>query len=1571
MSQASIGLRSFNGGVIDRESEGRTDLKQYAASAREITNFIPKVNGSLTRRPGTRYVTNALSATQTSRLIPFPVGEGENYMLEFNHRKVRVFKGDSALQTSGVQLNAGDFYPGCVFRAPQAHGFYHGQRVQITGTAPGQSDLTLDDVTTISSNTITFAAHGLESGDAVRIEEFTGMTNVPAELVPFKVFVASGQRFVDPRILYVIKVDDNNFKLAKSYALSGATSESTAEIAITDGSYDFRIRRVAPFATSTDYYVCLPKAVVLDSEGLAGATDQQWPLGYDGTTAGSVGDIFDYGLTDSMGPYKLSGDSWTAYQAITSSFLASNPAHGTFDNAGPDVDVIINANDEKTNPTTGVVYLATARVDAEVHSHIEIATRLNGTGAWPGGNLFNLQLNLTLTPTPAALATTFHLSTDPENLHGSIVRHGFSPASDSFSVGPTGGGLEEVVLTTPYSSTPANDEVAELDYSQKADRIFFYHKNYPPMELNRWADGKLRFQQTPMDATPVGPQGRIKGVQAQLGEYVGLDEAITPYITNPKSIDRWGQLYRVSATSNFFGLNQVGQTFARFGNHEAFIGKQKYGYTKITGQPLQMSIGTTTRLGERFFRQDNHNKAGGAGTFDGGTWADTSYQQYRTPGNTMVQLPTYSKAFEIVTATDQISLGVDWDNSQNDFLDGEPISFRAGPAGLPPELEENKVYYVRDRTSISIKIAETSGGTALSLTSGTYEGSFIYSCAFKMMFEPASVNTTDFSTLGFADPLEYATLWFDGGIPPEGIYGGTKYRVRLIQTAGLKDRFYLEHASDSSPVAVRSSGSGLCYMSVDFGSTSSVIGMRCDYDPGGSGYMNYWGTNKWFDAVWGAEYGYPEHGTQYEQRHVLAGSPAYPTQVWLSRTGFDNDFFIMEASAEPAVRTAKGRGYIITDASGFSFEPSSNQTSKTQWIVGHNSLLLGTATDIFEISSSSERLAITPTNVNARSISTGGAAPVRPVRAGQDIIYVSNSRSAILGLLFDGASVVSKPQSLTQYAQNVVDSAPEELAWQEEPEPILWVRRADGRLYGCTYNREQSVVAWHKHEIGGSYGSDSFGHVKSIAVVPHTAANRSDDYDRLWMTVQRTINGNSTQYIEYMTPMLRDWESEKQGHYVDSAPAPYVGAVDNKYHYSWAADFSLFWNPSDPNHNGWNPGSGNGTFPNLSTADLEVERTENGFSIGKKDHFKTTALSGGVGVPSALTGDENTIPLAICSGTDPGNPIPSGSISPVNKYFSAVLSFQTTTTDGRPAELPSVLQIGISNEGDTVFLGGPTQVYPPQFRDGVQYGDGTEGGLLDPTNRNPKTGLLDPAFGGTGADLFSQTVQLLGPTTFTWDLSMDPDLTGPIDPDGIRLYFDESANPADFHVTIHGLILGKDVPGPNITPVQIANPNQDSESTTVPFDASNGLVHLIGETVSVFADAKELPTVVPDALGNATISQRSNYVTAGLGYDSTYTSVPLEATVEGQTTIQGFKKRVVDAFLRLYRSFGGNIGQDASNLTPIGNEADGDNSAKTGIVPIRGLQHEWDEEARVHISVTGPAPFTVNSITARTDWSER
>ena len=1857
MSQASIGIRSFNGGLIDRETEGRTDLKQYAASAREVTNFIPKVNGSLTRRPGTRYVTTALSSTQPSRLIPFPVGDGENYLLEMNDREMRIFKGDSVLQTSSVTVEAGSFYQGGVFRPGTAHGFYHGQKVQISGTAPGVTANSKTVTTVGSGHTLTSTSHGFVTGDPVRVVNASSSSSVPSELNSYIADDDATKAVKDARTLYVTYVNANTFKLSVSYPKSGATGENAAAISITNGSsYNFLIKRDVPYATSTDYYVCLPKAVVIGSAGRDGTT-QDFPLGYDGASS-STSTIYTDGITDNMGPYKLSGDSWNAYPAVGTTYNAANPD----DDTAGEGTTTASTDDERSNLTTGEVYLSTCRDVSKVSTHVEISKVLGSSGDWPSGSDYNLELNITLTPTPVALAKTFHLSTDPEDLYGSIIRHGYSPATTEFTVGPVGVSVEEVTFTTPYASTASNDEVAELDYSQKADRLFFYHKNHPTMELNRWADGKLRFQQTPFDATPVGPQGRIKGAQVQLGNYSDANETVVPYITDVKQADLWGNLYRALSSSSMFTINNVGQTFARFGNYENFLSKAKYSYNKVNGQPLQMTIGLGSRLGSRFFQATDVDGV----SFDGGTWSDTDHQQYQVPGNTMVPFPVNEVGWSIVAGTDQITLG-----SGHGFVDNEPISFRAGPGGLPPEISENTVYFVRDTASTSIKIAATKGGTAVALTeASTYTGARAFTCAFKMMFKPNGVNTADFSTLGIIDPLEYATVWFDGGVPPEGIYPGTKYRVRIMSDTNLTDRFYLEHASDNTPVSIRSNGSGLCYMSVDFGASSVLLDVRSDYDPGGSGYMQYWGTNKWFDPIWGALNGYPQYGTQYEQRHVLAGTPSYPNQVWMSRTGIDNDFFIMEANAEPAVRTAKGRGYIITDASGFGFQPSSNQTSPIQWIVGHNSLLLATSTDVFEISSSSERLAITPTNVNARSISTGGAAPIRPVRAGMDIIYVSASRSAILGLLFDGGSAVTKPQSLTQFSSDVVSSAPEELAWQEEPEPILWVRRNDGRLYGCTYNREQSVVAWHKHEIAGIFGTgqdpDSFGHVTGITVLPHTGSNRRDDYDRLWMCVKRTIDSNTVQYIEYMAPPLRDWEEDKEGHYVDSSPADYSGTVDHKYHYSWSADFSNL----DTVTNAWNPGtttSASGNFPHFNTTNLNSSALSDGFRVEKRADYAST-YSGDVGFPSSLLSSANDesnsdtagIPIAICSGTDATNPIPANSISATNKYLSMVMTIhERNSGDGRLAAAPSSNSFLVANEGGTIFLGTspvvanttirlrPTQVkdqtsltgvtetsfmyfnrdpqeypftgfnnsgnstglysaatdtdadpiqwrndlqfdkstgtgmletgtapswfigfsvyitsaastfaqyiyvsdpasvpenlelvrtditlgsgstnpkftfkansewvtvdasnsvykreiyyspatetaigtsisgvytpyrgegvsvstitqtrtvhtgsgaigivdasgvsgfkrydlasdsddvhetdttgqyisgyvssgqtsnatfvsgytagsppagrediafntsssgspaghfssscqiqftvnnqsYPPQYINGVQVGTGSNGAVSD-SKRSTTTGLYTIANGASEAEVSSERDT---PLTITWDLSLDSDLAT-IDPDAISYIPETEASPSDYSVTLHGVILGKDVPGPDILPVQISSPNVDSQSTTVPFNATNGLDHLIGQTVAVYADAKELASVVPDSSGNATISQRSNYVAAGLGYTSSYTSIPLEATVEGQTTIQGFKKRVVDAFLRVSRAFGGKIGQDSSNLTSLGNTADGVNTSKTGIVATRGMQHEWDEEAIVHVKVEGPAPFTLNSITARTDWSER
>ncbi len=116
----------------------------------------------------------------------------------------------------------------------------------------------------------------------------------------------------------------------------------------------------------------------------------------------------------------------------------------------------------------------------------------------------------------------------------------------------------------------------------------------------------------------------------------------------------------------------------------------------------------------------------------------------------------------------------------------------------------------------------------------------------------------------------------------------------------------------------------------------------------------------------------------------------------------------------------------------------------------------------------------------------------------------------------------------------------------------------------------------------------------------------------------------------------------------------------------------------------------------------------------------------------------------------------------------------------------------------------------------------------------------------------------------------------------------------------------------------------------------------------------------------------------GLPYDSQYSSLPLESvadTAGSEATIQGFRKRIVDAWVRVHRAHDGSISSqlpgDTANRTPLGNEDDGTNDAFTGVVRVRGMQHEWNEEATVDLLVEGPVPFELLAIVARVDWSER
>lgn len=88
---------SFVNGEISPRLKGRSDLASYDKSVVKMENAYPFIHGGCTRRPGTRFITNAQNATKEIRMIPYIFSRTASFALVFNNGFIRFIK-------NGVQL---------------------------------------------------------------------------------------------------------------------------------------------------------------------------------------------------------------------------------------------------------------------------------------------------------------------------------------------------------------------------------------------------------------------------------------------------------------------------------------------------------------------------------------------------------------------------------------------------------------------------------------------------------------------------------------------------------------------------------------------------------------------------------------------------------------------------------------------------------------------------------------------------------------------------------------------------------------------------------------------------------------------------------------------------------------------------------------------------------------------------------------------------------------------------------------------------------------------------------------------------------------------------------------------------------------------------------------------------------------------------------------------------------------------------------------------------------------------------------------------------------------------------
>lgn len=272
-------------------------------------------------------------------------------------------------------------------------------------------------------------------------------------------------------------------------------------------------------------------------------------------------------------------------------------------------------------------------------------------------------------------------------------------------------------------------------------------------------------------------------------------------------------------------------------------------------------------------------------------------------------------------------------------------------------------------------------------------------------------------------------------------------------------------------------------------------------------------TTRWRLGAWSGTTGYPKAASFFDSRLCFAGTAAEPGRFWGSKSGL----------AQTEVFSPSDFDGTVNNDSAITWEFVDDSTQAVEWLAAASELVVGTASSEITLSSGSPTLALSPTAVRAPRRTTRGSAPfVRPLKIDNQLLHIQRAGRKLREFRFNLDIEGYVSEDLSVVAENITRSGVLDMVFQQEPDAVIWMATGDGRLIGLTYDKEQEVIAWHEHGLGGSFAGGPAS-VESLAAIktPDGAA------DELTMVVLRTVNGVQKRYIEFLEQRY-DAESDDQ-----------------------------------------------------------------------------------------------------------------------------------------------------------------------------------------------------------------------------------------------------------------------------------------------------------------------------------------------------------------------------------------------------------------------------------------------------------
>lgn len=232
----------------------------------------------------------------------------------------------------------------------------------------------------------------------------------------------------------------------------------------------------------------------------------------------------------------------------------------------------------------------------------------------------------------------------------------------------------------------------------------------------------------------------------------------------------------------------------------------------------------------------------------------------------------------------------------------------------------------------------------------------------------------------------------------------------------------------------------------------------------------------------------------FEQRLVFGATNNNPQSLWFSKSADYLNF---------TTGTADDDALIYTIAS--------QKVNAIRNLSATRVLTIGTSGGEYVLTTTNGG-PVTPTATVIRKYSNYGCVSSEPIQVADLTLFVQRGGRKVREFQYAGEinTGAYAAVDISILSEHLTEGGITDFAYQQEPESIIWALRADGTLLGLTYRREEDVVAWHKHVIGGSFGSGN-AVVESIASLPTDSGE-----DELYIIVKRTINSVTKRYVERM-----------------------------------------------------------------------------------------------------------------------------------------------------------------------------------------------------------------------------------------------------------------------------------------------------------------------------------------------------------------------------------------------------------------------------------------------------------------------